>query len=188
MSTYYGRFTAYVPTKLPEGFPPEMADRVVWIRNEAGEDMYELRKRLPAGQRYVTVEDDFTVRIVHDDPHHVWPANGGRLFAVTTAISRDPADHRVSLFDPDTGTLTPKPQPLPPITQRQLRLWLTRNGYPLATVQEVIDGLPEPARSEAQIEWEFASEFEPGHPTLVAVATALGIADLAQAIREAVLI
>jgi hypothetical protein len=78
--------------------------------------------------------------------------------------------------------------PAPAITARQLRLWLVRNGYTLAQVEAVIDGLPEPARTEAKIEWEFASEFQPGHPTLLAVAAALGIADIAQAASEAALI
>jgi hypothetical protein len=65
----------------------------------------------------------------------------------------------------------PLPAPPPPaITRRQLRLWLVRHGIPLSAVEAALDELPEPQRTEARIEWEDASVYEPSHPLLAALA------------------
>ncbi|MDX3805147.1 MAG: hypothetical protein QHC89_01835 [Bosea sp. (in: a-proteobacteria)] len=117
---------------------------------------------------------------------------GGEVFIVDTTL---PPDEQVRRILADWlaagGEIAPyvAPEaPIPNITQRQLRLWLVRNGYPLATVETALDNLPEPGRSEALIEWDCASEFKPDHPTLLDVAAVLGIPDVAQAAREAALI
>ncbi|MCZ7480566.1 hypothetical protein [Rhizobium rhizogenes] len=66
-----------------------------------------------------------------------------------------------------------------PITRRQLRLTLVRHGIALASVDDAIssmaEGLP---KQEAQIEWADASEFRRQHPTLLLIASGLGLADL----------
>lgn len=88
----------------------------------------------------------------------------------------------------EIAPFVPVAEPVPRPTRRQLRLWLIRNGHSLAAVNAAIDGMPEPARSEAMIEWQDASVFDPEHPTLQAIAAVLGIADIAQAAREAALL
>lgn len=82
----------------------------------------------------------------------------------------------------------PVAEPVPKPTRRQLRLWLVRNGHSLATVDAAIGAMSEPGRSEAMIEWQDASEYDIEHPTVQAIGAALGIADLAQAAREAALL
>lgn len=79
---------------------------------------------------------------------------------------------------------TPPPEPtieeiraaMPPVTSRQLRLTLVRNGYSLSAIDAAIQALPEgPAKDEAQIEWEYATQFERLAPTLLTIAAALSI-------------
>ena len=63
---------------------------------------------------------------------------------------------------------------LKPVTRRQLRLTLVREGISLATVEALINAMPEGLeKEEAQIEWADATEFERSHPTLLLIAHAL---------------
>ena len=62
------------------------------------------------------------------------------------------------------------------VTMRQARLMLHRTGV-LASVETVIAAMPEPARTEAQIEWEFASEILRVSPLVSALGAALGLDD-----------
>lgn len=72
------------------------------------------------------------------------------------------------------GVLTPRiPQS---VTQRQARLMLHRQGV-LSGVGAVIAAMPEPQRTEAQIEWEFASEILRASPLVGAMGAALGLDD-----------
>lgn len=69
-----------------------------------------------------------------------------------------------------------EPVPPPPITKRQLRLTLVRNGISLASVDAAIASMPDGlAKEEAQIEWADASTFNRNHPTLLLTASALGL-------------
>lgn len=72
------------------------------------------------------------------------------------------------------------PPPAPPsvprsITMRQARLCLHKHGM-LAGVQPVIDALPEPDRTAAQIEWDYSSVVE-RQGFVLTIAQALGISD-----------
>lgn len=79
---------------------------------------------------------------------------------------------------------------IPSVTPRQLRLWLVRNGIALALVESVIDELPEPQRSEARIEWEYASIYHFEQPLVQGIGAAIGLdqAEIAAGMREAALI
>lgn len=73
---------------------------------------------------------------------------------------------------------TLEPQPSAPLTARQLRLGLVINGIMLDQVESTIAGINDPqTRSVAQIEWEYASQFERAHPLIAKVAEALGLSD-----------
>ncbi|MGN7829532.1 hypothetical protein ACTJJ8_22630 [Agrobacterium radiobacter] len=66
--------------------------------------------------------------------------------------------------------------PAQPITRRQLRLTLVRNGISLTDVEAAIASMPDGlAKEEAQIEWADASTFSRTHPTLLLIAAALGL-------------
>jgi hypothetical protein len=71
-----------------------------------------------------------------------------------------------------------EPVPPPPITRRQLRLTLVRNGIPLSSVEAAIAAMPDGLdNQQAQIECADASSCNRNHPTLKAIAVALGLSD-----------
>lgn len=75
----------------------------------------------------------------------------------------------------------PEPEPLPPtvppsVTMRQARLALHAHGK-LAAVQDAINQLPEPPKTEAQIEWDYASVVERASPFVAMLTPAIGMTD-----------
>lgn len=77
---------------------------------------------------------------------------------------------------PEAYVVTPRPTTA--ITRRQLRLTLVRNGISLSAVEAAIEAMPEGLeKAEAQIEWADASTFERSHPTLLLIASALGLSE-----------
>jgi hypothetical protein len=73
-----------------------------------------------------------------------------------------------------------------PVTARQLRLWLHGAGL-LDEIPALIEAMPEPQKTTAQIEWEFSTQYERTHPLVIQLGTALGMtsADLDLAWRHA---
>ena len=88
----------------------------------------------------------------------------------------------VTARDGDLWRTTHEVLPLPippaptiePVTPRQLRLELLNRGL-LAGVEMAIASLPEPQKTGALIEWEYASEFQRAHPMVSAIAAAIGV-------------
>lgn len=74
--------------------------------------------------------------------------------------------------------LTPeeKRAAMPNLSARQLRLGLLRLGK-LAGVPAAIAALSEPEKSQAEIEWDYASEFRRLHPLIVQLIPILGLTD-----------
>lgn len=72
------------------------------------------------------------------------------------------------------GGVVPGPEHFP-LTARQLRLGLVRNGLSLSAVQSQIDLLPLPDRDEAQIYWEYSNEIQWNHPMTQALIGMAGI-------------
>jgi len=63
-----------------------------------------------------------------------------------------------------------------PLSPRQLRLALVRSGVSLLSVTAALDALPEgPAKEEAEIEWEYATQFDRLAPALLTIADAIGL-------------
>ncbi|MGY6246197.1 hypothetical protein ACXIUS_01450 [Bosea thiooxidans] len=185
----HGVWMPYEPVSRPAGAPPS----AVYFKNDAGTDWYGYREATwpldrqtmsDASDSLKIVVVDGIVSTVSDNAHAVTLGGGGLVLEVPAGTFVEPRWR----YDEAAGSFAQPAAPVPNITQRQLRLWLVRNGYPLATVETALDNLPEPDRSEALIEWDCASEFKPDHPTLLAVAAVLGIPDVAQAAREAALI
>lgn len=70
-----------------------------------------------------------------------------------------------------------RPPPVPSaISMRQARLALLSNGL-LNSVSGVIEGMSEPEKSEAQIEWEYASEVRRDSKLVKSLSVALGLSD-----------
>ena len=69
----------------------------------------------------------------------------------------------------------PLPVPVPAaVTMRQARLALLAHNL-LASVPAVINGLPEPDKSRAQIEWEYSNALERDNPFIATLGVALGL-------------
>ncbi|RVT97889.1 hypothetical protein EOD42_08855 [Rhodovarius crocodyli] len=67
--------------------------------------------------------------------------------------------------------------PRPPLTRRQLRLWLLGRGISTADIEAAIAALPEGEREAAMIEWQDSSEYRRDHPLLVRLAGDLGLTE-----------
>lgn len=86
------------------------------------------------------------------------------------------------LIEPSRVVVTWDIEPLPPppvpavVSMRQARLALLGAGL-LSQVGNVIDGLEEPGRSAARIEWEYATELRRGHPLVAALGNALELTE-----------
>jgi len=70
----------------------------------------------------------------------------------------------------------PVPIVIDSVTMRQARLALLGAGL-LAQVEAAFDALPEPNKSAAKIEWEFATALNRDHPLVASLAVALGLTD-----------
>lgn len=80
------------------------------------------------------------------------------------------------LYDGHVFTAPPPPPPVIPqsVTMRQSRLALHANGL-LASVQPAITSLPEPQRTQAQIEWDYSNGLERNNPFVATLGAALGL-------------
>ena len=79
-------------------------------------------------------------------------------------------------FDGHAFTAPPPPPPVIPqsVTMRQARLALHASGL-LASVQPAITALPEPQRTQAQIEWDYSNGLERGNAFVATLGAALGL-------------
>jgi len=105
--------------------------------------------------------------------------------AATFVLCEDEAVEQGWLYENETFsppmappelTAEEKRAAMPNLTARQLRLGLLHLGK-LGGVPEAIAALPEPEKSQAEIEWQFASEFRRLHPLIVQLLPILGLAD-----------
>lgn len=115
---------------------------------------------------YIRPDGTF-VGTVNDKPYHIIP--GEPLWD----MAQDMAAVQMPPLEPE-----PEPEPsLAPLTARQLRLGLVAAaGILPSQVDTAIAAIPdEAARAVAEIEWEYASQFERNHPLIEQVGTALGL-------------
>ncbi len=68
-----------------------------------------------------------------------------------------------------------EPAPLMPLSARQLRLGLLKIGIKPADVAAAIDALPEDQRDQAEIEWDYASEYRRDHPLIATLGQTFGL-------------
>lgn len=80
----------------------------------------------------------------------------------------------MELFNINVNDYTLPEKPTFTISPRQVRLQLSAEGK-LDDVQPAIDSLPEPDRTKAQIEWEYATKFEIWHPFIIQISGIMGL-------------
>jgi hypothetical protein len=98
--------------------------------------------------------------------HQYWTAAGDHI-TITQRGIEPPAD---ALASPPAE----QPKPVTLVSMRQARLALLAAGR-LQDVDAAITSLPEPDRSRAQIEWEFASHVERSSGVITMLAAALSL-------------
>lgn len=78
-------------------------------------------------------------------------------------------------------------EPLSPLTARQLRLGLLKIGITPADVATAIAALPADRRDQAEIEWDYASEYRRDHPLTATLGDSFGLsaAEIDAAWRDA---
>jgi len=79
-------------------------------------------------------------------------------------------------MDADTGAVLSQKRGSMVVTMRQARRALLQAGY-LEGVQSAIDTLPEPERSEANVDWQTAQEVERNWPFVLTLGQSLGLSD-----------
>lgn len=114
-----------------------------------------------AGLSDVPTERSTTLAPAEQSPDYNW--NGVAWVYAPQVLDRPMASAPSVLVVPQT------------ITRAQAKLALLSAGL-LGSVQPTIDAIPDPVqRSAAQIEWDDRLTFERTNPTLVALATAMGM-------------
>ncbi len=166
-------------------FKPTSTTGIMFFANEEGQDWYDLRRSLTTwdergnfltaiyGAWAVVDPVSHKVQNVEYDPSRIVPMD-----KIVLGVDAEPEDIAEGMIYQDGSFVVPpiEPAPFTPVTKRQLRLTLVRNGISLATVESAIAAMPEGlAKEEAQIEWNDASEFYRTHPTLLLVADALNL-------------
>ncbi|EPR19761.1 hypothetical protein L905_21555 [Agrobacterium sp. TS43] len=160
---------------------------IQFFANEDGQDWYDLRRGLTTWDEqgnFLTaiygawaMVDPVTLKVtnVEQDPSRMVPND-----KIVLGIDADAGDIAEGMLYQGGGLVAAPPEPLifNPITRRQLRLTLVRNGISLAAVETAISTMPDGLeKEEAQIEWADATEFERTHPTLMLIAAALDLAE-----------
>lgn len=120
--------------------------------------------------RYAIVADGRVVNVVDADAG--WQPNHGAAVEVDAGSRVGPG----WLYDGQAFSPPHPPAALVPeeVTMRQARLALHRAGV-LGNVVAAINQMPEQARTEAQIEWEYSSTLRRAHPLVTDLGSALGL-------------
>lgn len=68
-----------------------------------------------------------------------------------------------------------EPNPYPPLTARQLRLWLLSRGITRVMVDAALHALPPEEIEAAEIEWEYSQEYRRDHRLIVQIGAAFDL-------------
>jgi hypothetical protein len=64
----------------------------------------------------------------------------------------------------------------PPISPRQLRIWLIRNNINISDIDQALNSLPEgQTKEEAKIEWEYGVQFARHNPLIDSIGAIVGL-------------
>jgi len=121
--------------------------------------------------KYAFVQNGIVVEAVRTDPAILFVPGYAAQF-VTVPDEVEAGWQLVS----GSWSAPPPPPPVIPqsVTMRQARLALHASGL-LASVQPAINALPEPQRTQAQIEWDYSNGLERGNAFVSTLGAALGL-------------
>ena len=181
----YGKFTRYQPD-LPAS-DPRVIMGVIWLKNEAGADWYELQKTLPGSGTYLTVEDSGRIRTSSPDPSRLIP-DGLRVVRIAGTVAN--ADLEGKRIDLETGALSDPPPAVPAmISDRQFfqqlaaeglitqaeALAAVRTGDLPVALRNIVDSISDPQqRFAAEMLLSGATDIQRSHPLTDAIGAATG--------------
>lgn len=100
---------------------------------------------------------------------------GETLFRVVNGVRVPLSDEEAAALRAEWAANAAMAEAPAPITQRQLALWLLRNGITEAMVEAAIGQIPdETQRAEALIEWRKSNAYDRDHPFVAMVGAMLG--------------
>jgi len=104
-----------------------------------------------------------------------------------TVLVKQPGNPEKSGLMREQPPLPETALPVPVIDSRQIRLWLLGKGIVEDQVLKLINGLSDPDKSIASIEWEYADTFLHDHPFVQTLGQSIGLTpeDIEQGFREA---
>jgi hypothetical protein len=91
----------------------------------------------------------------------------------TRCTGGEPVDIGCTYDGTNFTALALTPEVFPDVTARQIRQALVLSGVNLSTIDSTIAGLPDPAKTSAQIEWEYSNMFQRYRPLTLEVAAML---------------
>jgi hypothetical protein len=118
--------------------------------------------------------DSFEQIEIPDSQVEMWRSTGNPKLDYYIPVPPKPSEYAVW----GSGSwIIPEPVVPASVTARQIRLWLVQNGHSLSQVEQAIESIEDSVQREIiRIEWEYAPYVERGHPMVVSIASALGIA------------
>lgn len=116
---------------------------------------------------YIKTDFNFT------EPHDLYEYDGTTFHLIDgwEQIKAEREAERMNASINESGLVVPNE-----LTARQARLALHNIGK-LADVPAAIAALPEPQKTQAEIEWEYATHIERSNPFVAVLAGALGLTD-----------
>lgn len=125
--------------------------------------------------KYAFVKNGTAVEVVRTDPAMLFVPNYAAQFVTVP----DDVEAGWTLVSGSWSAPPPAPPVIPQsVTMRQARLALLNHGM-LSNVQPAINALPEPARTRAQIEWDYSNGLERNNAFVSTLGVALGMDDAA---------
>lgn len=141
-------------------------------RDANGEDWLDVAAANPH-PFYIAVNDDNMVVCISDDASMI-QLDGLTMYGVDENFGYTGREALGKFWN--GSAIVEPPVSFPNLTARQLRLGLLSFGK-LDAVPTAIAALPEPEKSQADIEWQFASEFKRDHPLILQLIPILGLTD-----------
>ena len=120
--------------------------------------------------KYAYINNNIAIEVVESNPQILFvPHYAAQFIEVTDDCFGGYELVNGQWQQPPTPVQTPQE-----VTMRQARLALLENGL-LANVQPAINALPEPQRTQAQIEWDYSNGLERGNAFVATLGAALGL-------------
>lgn len=173
----HGAWASYTPDEFPAGIPPSLGAKILWFKNDGGEDFYAYRN---AGNfdavsikcSCVLEDGAWRVMTAHIDETQLVP-DDRRIIEIYDGDIDDPlTSYQKMVYDPVANTLSPPPVvvQVPPSASK---LGLKRVFSEMGTWSQIKAMIA--ADEDMQEEWDLALEIKRTDPLVTKLITQLGL-------------